>query len=76
MPDSNAVKGAEFLRRLKKVGKARNIAVRVVASRGKGDHMTVHFGDRRTILGDLRKEIKTGTLHAMLKQLGLNGLED
>ena len=76
MPDSNSVTGAEFLRRIKKIGRDLNIIVRVEASRGKGDHMTVYFGARRTILGDLRKEIKTGTLHAMLKQLGIGRLED
>ncbi|AGA32327.1 hypothetical protein TVNIR_0627 [Thioalkalivibrio nitratireducens DSM 14787] len=29
------------------------------------------FGDRRTVLRNPSDELKTGTLHAMLKQLGL-----
>ena len=29
------------------------------------------FGDRRTVLRNPRDELKTGTLNAMLKQLGL-----
>jgi mRNA interferase HicA len=29
------------------------------------------LGDRRTVLRNPKDELKTGTLHAMLKQLGL-----
>jgi mRNA interferase HicA len=38
---------------------------------GKGGHGTLYFGSRRTIVRNLKDELKTGTLHAMLKQLGL-----
>ena len=39
---------------------------------GKGSHGTLHYGSRKTTLKDLRKEISTALLHAMLGQLGLS----
>lgn len=49
--------------------------VEFTAERGKGSHGTLRLGDRITIVRNLKDELKTGTLHAMLKQLGLT-LED
>ncbi|HVR98861.1 MAG TPA: type II toxin-antitoxin system HicA family toxin [Thermoanaerobaculia bacterium] len=40
--------------------------------RGKGSHGTLYFGARFTMVRNLKEELKTGTLHAMLKQLGLS----
>ncbi len=39
--------------------------------RGKGSHVTLHFGSRLTVVRKPKDELKTGTLHAMCKQLGL-----
>ncbi|MDP8989558.1 MAG: hypothetical protein M3N41_05685 [Acidobacteriota bacterium] len=39
--------------------------------RGKGSHGTLYFGGSRTVVQDLKKELPLGTLHAMLRQLGL-----
>ncbi|HEY4591264.1 MAG TPA: type II toxin-antitoxin system HicA family toxin [Thermoanaerobaculia bacterium] len=69
------MKGAELVRRLRKLGRQREIAVEFVPERGKGSHGTLYFGERLTVVRNLKDEIKTGTLHAMLKQLGLT-LED
>ena len=60
-----------YLRRVKRAGESRRIAVRFEAKRGKGSHGTLYFGSSRTILQDLKKELPVGTLHAMLRQLGL-----
>ena len=65
------MKGVEFLRKVKRIGAQRGIAVRFEAKRGKGSHGTLYFGSSRTIVQDLKKELPAGTLHAMLKQLGL-----
>ncbi len=65
------MKGAELVRRLRKLGQARGIAVDFVPERGKGSHGILYFGKRMTVVRDLKDELKTGTLHAMLKQLGL-----
>jgi len=46
-------------------------SVTFVAERGKGSHGTLYYGDKRTIVRNPQDELKTGTLHAMLSQLGL-----
>jgi len=65
------MRGAEFLRKVKRLGEGRGIAVRFEAKRGKGSHGTLYFGSSRTVLQDLKKELPLGTLHAMLRQLNL-----
>lgn len=64
--------GDEFLRRIKKLGKDRGIAVQFDKRHGKGSHGTLYYGDRKTTLKDRRKEIGPGLLQAMLQQLGLD----
>ena len=63
--------GSEFLRKITRLGRARSVAVRFDRRHGKGSHGTLHYGNRKTTLKDLRKEISEGLLQAMLKQLGL-----
>jgi mRNA interferase HicA len=65
------MRGAEFLRKVKRLGQSRGINVKFETKRGKGSHGTLYFGSCRTILQDLKKELPPGTLHAMLRQLGL-----
>jgi mRNA interferase HicA len=65
------VKGAEFIRLVEKAGKERDLTVRYVPRRGKGSHGTLFFGQQYTIVRNPKDELKTGTLHGMLKQLGL-----
>jgi len=65
------MRGAEFLRKVKRLGERRGIVVKFEAKRGKGSHGTLYFGGSRTVLQDLKKELPHGTLHAMLRQLGL-----
>jgi mRNA interferase HicA len=64
--------GNEFLRRIKGLGRERGVAVHFEPRHGKGSHGTLHYGSRKTTLKDLRKEIGTGLLLAMLAQLGLS----
>jgi len=64
--------GHEFIRKVKKVGRERGVAVQFVARRGKGSHGTLFYGSRFTIVRTLKDELKTGTFHAMLAQLGLS----
>ena len=65
------MKGAEFIRKLKRLGKERGVEVRLAAYRGKGSHATLYYGSSRTVIQDLKRELPTGTFHAMLEQLGL-----
>ena len=65
------MKGSEFVRKVRRLGKMREVEVRFVAKRGKGSHGTLYYGATRTVVQNLKKELPTGTLHAMLGQLGL-----
>lgn len=65
------MRGSEFVRRVRKAGRRSGVTVLFTAERGKGSHGTLYFGGSFTIVRDLKDELKTGTLHAMLKQLGL-----
>ncbi len=65
------MKGSEFFRKLKALGKRNNISVRLLQRRGKGSHSTLFYGERFTIIRSLKDELKTGTFHAMLKQLNI-----
>jgi len=64
--------GNEFIRKVKKLGRERGMTVQFVARRGKGSHGTLFYGSRFTIVRTLKDELKTGTFHAMLAQLGLS----
>ena len=63
--------GNEFIRRIRRLGRQRGLKVEFAPERGKGSHGTLYFGDRLTIVRNPNDELKTGTLHAMLAQLGL-----
>jgi mRNA interferase HicA len=65
------VTGNEFIRKVKALGKARNVLVTLNASRGKGSHQTLYYGTNFTIVRNPKDELKTGTFHAMCKQLGI-----
>jgi mRNA interferase HicA len=65
------MKGSEFLRKIKKLGEAKGIRVELNQRRGKGSHGTLFFGERFTIICNLKDELKIGTFKAMLKQLGI-----
>lgn len=69
------MKGSEFVKKLKKLGKENGTPVALEERRGKGSHSTLFYGDRFTIIRNLKDELKTGTFHAMLKQLGLTEKE-
>ena len=53
------MKGSEFLKRLK-----------ALAER-KGSHGALYVNGQKTIVRNLKDELKTGTIHGMLKQLGI-----
>jgi mRNA interferase HicA len=63
--------GNEFIRKVKALGRARNVRVTLNASRGKGSHLTLYFGSAFTVVRNPKDELKTGTFHAMCTQLGI-----
>jgi len=66
------VKGSEFLRKVKEVADRSNTKMTFVPQRGKGSHGTLYLGDKWTVVRNPKDELKKGTLHAMLKQLGID----
>lgn len=65
------MRGNEFIRMVQKYAKAKGMAFNWRADRGKGSHGLLILGDRRTVVRNAKDELKGGTYHAMLKQLGL-----
>ena len=65
------MKGNEFVKKIKKLAKANNLEAWIDQKRGKGSHVTLYYGDKFTIVRNPKDELKTGTLKAMLKQLGI-----
>jgi len=66
-----SMNGAEFERRIKKLGRNRAVSVFFDRGHGKGSHGRLYYGNRFTTLKDRTKEIGPGLLLAMLGQLGL-----
>jgi mRNA interferase HicA len=63
--------GNEFIRKIRSLGRKRGVKVVFVPERGKRSHGTLYYGEKLTIVRNPKDELKTGTLHAMLTQLGL-----
>ena len=66
------MKGSEFFKKIKKLGREQGVEVYLESRRGKGSHSTLFYGERFTILRNLKDELKTGTYQAMLKQLDID----
>ena len=64
--------GRQFIAKVRKWAKGRNLAVRFVASEGPGSHGTLYAGDRKTTVKDRKKEIGKGLLAKMLADLGID----
>jgi len=64
--------GAEFLKRLKRLGKKLGKAVWFDPVLGHGSHGMVYFGDKCTVIKDRKKEIGPGLLASMLRDLGVS----
>lgn len=65
------MRGNEFIRRIQKYAKRNGLAFDWRADRGKGSHGLLILGERRTVVRNPKDELRTGTYHAMLKQLDL-----
>ncbi len=64
--------GKEFIDRVTALGRRRDVPVRVDAKRGRGSHVMLYYGDRKTVVKDRRKDIGPGLQSAMTRQLGLD----
>lgn len=64
----------ELIRKLRAYAKEHDFRFEIVKHRGKGSHQTIHLGNAKTIVPFSSKELKPGTLHDILKQLGVTKL--
>ena len=62
------MKPAELLRRLRRLAATRSWEITVAEG---GSHTKVMLNGRRSVIGRHSTDLKTGTLHAILRQLGL-----
>ena len=63
--------GRQFIGRVRRWARTRNLEVRFVSSEGPGSHGTLYAGDRKTTVKDRKKEIGKGLLGKMLGDLGI-----
>jgi len=72
------MRGDEFERRIRKLGRKRGVPVSFDSGHGKGSHGRLYYGSRFTTLKDRNKEIGPGLPKAVLDQLQLStdDLED
>lgn len=63
--------GREFVKRLRRTGRANGVKVRYDGRPGKGSHGRVYYGAAFTTIKDLKKEIGPGLLRKMLADLRL-----
>jgi mRNA interferase HicA len=64
--------GNEFIRLVRQYARRHNLEFSWRPDLGKGSHGVLLLGVKRTVVRNPRDDLKTGTLHAMLKQLGLS----
>jgi hypothetical protein len=70
VPECRHMTAGEFIRLVTALGSARGVPIRFDATRGKGSHGTLYYGERFTIVKDRRKECGLGLLNKMLADLG------
>ena len=75
MPDNKSMIGAEFIRRVRKLGRKNGVVVDFVPVQGKGSHGALYYADQRTTVKDRKKDLSKGLFHAMCKQLGIDANE-
>jgi mRNA interferase HicA len=66
------VRGNEFIRRVRAYAKTQGVRFEWHPDLGKGSHGVLILRDKRTTVRNPKDELKVGTLHAMLRQLGLS----
>jgi mRNA interferase HicA len=65
------MKGNEFLKKLKALAGRKGWSYEWRPDEGKGSHGALYVNGQKTIVRNLKDELKTGTFHGMLKQLGI-----
>ena len=63
--------GSELIKKVEKLAKKSKLKAHVDKNRGKGSHITLHYGENYTTVPNIQNELKTGLFNAILKQLGI-----
>jgi len=66
------MKGSEFLRKLRRLAHSRGMRFEYEPAHGKGSHGRVWFGGAATTLKDPKKELGTGLLRQMCRDLKID----
>ncbi len=64
--------GEEFIRKVRKLGRKRGVDVWVDTKRGKGSHVMLYYGSRRTVVCSTSRDLGAGLLRAMCDQIGID----
>lgn len=64
--------GAQFIRKVRRIGRRNGVEVRFDSRHGKGSHGRLYYGERFTTLKDRKKEIGPGLYRKMLRDLGID----
>jgi mRNA interferase HicA len=70
--DTGTVKGSEFLRKLRRLARRSGVRFQYEPSLGKGSHGRVWLETASTILKDPKKELGTGLLRDMCRDLRID----
>ena len=65
------MKGKGFIDKVRTIARERGVLSHIDTKRGKGSHIIIYYGARKTVVKDRRKELPPGLLSAMARQLGL-----
>ncbi|MBF0502976.1 MAG: type II toxin-antitoxin system HicA family toxin [Candidatus Riflebacteria bacterium] len=65
------MRGNEFIKKVQRYAKLKNITCMWHPDKGKGSHGVLTLNTRITVVRNPKDELKSGTLHGMLKQLDL-----
>ena len=66
------MRSAEFIRRMRRLGRKSRIPFRCYPRRVVGSHGKVNYGDRAATIIDLRHEIRPDILRTKCRQLGID----
>ena len=69
MCDNISMESKEFIKRAKQYAKAKDLSFRIEKRKGKGSHIRLYLGARRTTVQ--KGNIPRGTLGAMFRQLDI-----
>ena len=72
MSPNASMNGRQFVARVRRLGRGSGVDVRLDTKAGKGSHIALYYGRRRTTVKDRKAEIGAGLLGAMCEQLGID----